>query len=154
MVFKKLGITSDHAGKALRKDLCELLMKLDLEVHDLGVAYDDQNSVDYPYFGSKLAKLISTKELDGGIAICGTGIGMSIVANKFQNVRATTVWDQYSTQMSRQHNNCNCLCLGARVLDKDLAIQLTKIWLNTEFQDDRHKKRVNLITEIEKENFK
>lgn len=109
-----------------------------------------EESVDYPDFGEKVAYNISIGKTKRGILICGTGIGMSIVANKFPNVRAALVHDQFTAKMSREHNDANILILGERVLEPDIAKELVDIWLKTGFTGGRHQRRLDKIKEIEK----
>jgi len=152
--FQTIGLASDHAGKDLKDALIPLLKTLGLNPVDLGPFTPSDTAVDYPDYASKLARDVSSNKLAGGIAICGTGIGMCITANKFPRVRAVSVWDEYSCQKSREHNDANILCLGGRILTTDKAFSLVKLWLSTPFNGDRHQGRVDKIKEIEKKNFK
>ncbi|NRA43700.1 MAG: ribose 5-phosphate isomerase B [Oligoflexales bacterium] len=154
MVFKKLGIASDHAGKDLKKTILEFLSEQGLEVIDFGVDCNSTESVDYPDYAAKLAEAVSNQKIDGAIAICGTGIGMCITANKYPSVRACSVWDEYSSRMSREHNDSNCLCLGSRTLNHYRALDIVKIWVETPFGGDRHRSRLDKVTSIEQKNFK
>lgn len=153
MQFKKIGIASDHAGKDLRKMILDFVALMDCEIIDYGVDFDSDKSVDYPDFAALLANDVSKGNIDGAIAICGTGIGMCITANKFPKVRATSVWDDFSCKMSRMHNDSNVMCIGSRSLNHHRAVELVKLWLETPFEGDRHQMRLNKITEIEKSNF-
>lgn len=146
----KIGIASDHAGKELKQFVFDLVRLTDNEIIDYGVASDSDKSVDYPDYARILAEGVSSGNLDLGIAICGTGIGMSIAANKYPRVRAAVVWDEFSTRMARAHNNANILCLGARTLNHHRAADLVKIWLDTRFEGGRHQMRLDKIREIEK----
>lgn len=150
----KIGIACDHAGKELKKLVLDYLKLAEMEVEDYGVGFDTTQSVDYPDYAELVASDLSHRKIDYGILICGTGIGMSIVANKFAGVRATAVWDEYSAKMSRAHNDANLLCLGSRTINYHRAIDLTKLWLDTPFEGDRHKLRLNKLAEIEKKNLK
>lgn len=152
--FTKIGIASDHSGKEMRKTLLNFLTSAEIEIVDYGVQAENGNSVDYPDYAEILASGLVKGEYDGAIAICGTGIGMCITANKFPRVRATSVWDEYSARMSREHNDSNCICIGARTLNLHRTVDLISIWLNTPFLGDRHQMRLNKIREIEKKNFK
>ncbi len=145
---QKIFLGSDHAGFELKEDIKRLLDKLGYRCIDLGVN-DDNNSYDYPKTALKVAqKVANAKAL--GILVCGTGIGEAIVANKVKGIRAANCFSEYTARMSREHNNSNVLCLGARVLKKNLAKKITKIWLETDFsKESRHKRRVNQINEIE-----
>lgn len=148
--FKKLGIACDHAGKDLKQEIFLQIKGLGLDIVDYGVASDSTARVDYPDYAAKLAEDVSNGKLDGGIAICGAGLGMAIVANKFARVRAACVWDEYSTRMSREHNDTNILCLGARTLNPFRAKDLVDIWLRTAFAGEQHKIRIEKIDKIEK----
>lgn len=149
----RIGVTSDHAGTDLKQLIADYLKLDGHEVTDLGVA-PGSKSVDYPDYAAALAGEISVGKLDQGVAICGTGIGMSITANKFQNVRAAVVWDEFSARMAREHNDANILCVGSRSLNPHRAVELIKIWLTAKFAGDRHAQRLHKISEIEKKNFK
>jgi ribose 5-phosphate isomerase B len=150
---QKIGIASDHGGKQLKQKVLEFLASAGFEVVDYGVAIDSP-SVDYPDYAEKLAKDLSQKRITKGIAICGTGIGMCIAANKVPGVRAASVWDEFTARVSRQHNDANIICLGERVLNFDRALDFIKIWLETPFEGDRHKRRVDKISAIEAKNMK
>ena len=156
MQFKKIGISSDHSAKDLKQMIIDFVNVLEgeVEIIDYGPAIEVNKSVDYPDYATLVAQDVSTGKLDGGICLCGTVIGMSIVANKFQGIRATLAWDEFSARMIRAHNNSNILCLGARSLNHHRAIDLVKIWLETPFGGDRHQMRLDKITEVEKKNFK
>jgi ribose 5-phosphate isomerase B len=154
MQFQKIGIASDHAGKELKQMIIDFVKVLGLEAVDYGVALETDKSVDYPDYAALLAQDVSEQKLDGGIAICGTGAGMCITANKFTGVRAVSVFDEYGASMSRAHNDANLLCLGARTLNHHRAVDLVKIWLETPFSDGRHQMRLNKLRELEKKNFK
>lgn len=148
--FKKVGITSDHAGKDLKFMLIDFIKLLEVEVVDYGVSVETDKAVDYPDYAALVAEDVSRGKLDGGIAICGTGIGMAIVANKFSNVRAGCVWDEFSCRMSRAHNDSNVLCLGGRTINYHRAADYVKIWLSTPFAGEQHKIRIEKIANLEK----
>lgn len=154
MQFKTIGLASDHAGRELKQMILDFVKVMEVEVVDYGVDLKIDKSVDYPDYAELVASNVSEGKLDGGIAICGTGIGMCITANKFPGIRATSVWDEYSCRMSRVHNDSNVLCLGSRTLNHHRAIDLVRIWLETEFAGGRHQMRLNKIREIEKKTFK
>jgi len=154
MNFKSIGIASDHAARDLKALIVDYVKLHDIRVVDFGIGSDTNKSVDYPDYAAAVAREVSDGKLEAGIAVCGTGIGMSIACNKFPGVRATVVWDDYSARMSREHNNSNILCLGARTLNHHRAIDLVKIWLETRFVGERHQNRLDKIREIEKKNFK
>jgi len=143
----KIAIGSDHAGFVLKEEVLALLKRLSFEVIDCGT--NDTSSVDYPDFGEKVSRLVSAGEVDRGILICGTGIGMSMVANKFPNVRASLCNDLFSAKMSRLHNDANVLVLGGRIIGKDLAAEIVTTWMSTPFEGDRHLKRLHKIKKIE-----
>jgi len=152
--FKKIGIASDHAGKELKQMIIDFVRLIEVEVIDYGVALETDKSVDYPDYAEMLARDIAKQKIDGAIAICGTGIGMAITANKFPGVRAASVWDEFSCKMSRAHNDSNIMCLGARTLNYHRAVDLVRTWLETPFEGERHQMRLNKIREIEKSAFK
>jgi ribose 5-phosphate isomerase B len=147
-----IGLACDHGGFELKEELKVFLKSSGLEAIDFGTF--DETSVDYPDFGILLAQKVSKGELKRGILICGTGIGMSIVANKFPGVRAALVNDLYSARCSREHNDSNVLVIGGRVVGKELAKEIARVWLNTSFAGGRHQKRLEKIEALEKEKFK
>jgi ribose 5-phosphate isomerase B len=145
----KLAIGCDHGGFELKQEILKFLKTVaNLEVLDLGPAGGE--SVDYPDFGAKVAEAVARGTMDRGILICGTGIGMSIVANRYPNVRAALCHDHFTAQMSREHNDANILVLGERVTGKGVALELVKTWLDTPFAGGRHQKRLDKIANIEK----
>jgi ribose 5-phosphate isomerase B len=148
-----IGIASDHGGKELKKLIVDFLAVEGHSVKDFGIAEDTISSVDYPDYAEVLAENVSAGKVDKGIAICGTGIGMSIVANKFANVRAALIWDEYTAKKASQHNNANIACLGARTTNHHRAIQYIKTWLTTPYEGGRHQQRIKKIFDIEKKNF-
>lgn len=147
MPSKKILIASDHAGLELKNKVIENIKKMGFEAEDLGT-YNSE-SVDYPDQAAALSRKISKNEYERGILICGTGIGMSIVANRFPNVRAALVQETYSAKMAREHNDANVLVLGGRVVKPDLALELVDVFLNTKFQGGRHQARVDKINKID-----
>lgn len=140
---KKIGIGSDHGGYGLKEEIKGLLDELELEYVDYGT--NSEESVDYPEYGKKVANGVMNGEVDSGIVICGTGIGISLAANKVKGIRCALCSDTYSARMSKNHNNANMLALGARVLGIDLAKEIVKAWLSEEFQGGRHERRVDKI---------
>jgi len=140
-------IGSDHGGLELKDALKELLANRGLEVQDCGT--DNGDSVDYPDFGFKVAHGVSTGTADLGILICGTGIGMSIVANKFPRVRAALVHDENTALMAKQHNNANIIVMGGRVLETPAACRMIEIWLDADYEGGRHQRRLDKIAQIE-----
>lgn len=145
----KIAIGSDHAGFGLKEDLLKLLNNLKMDVTDCGT--NAAESVDYPDFGRKVSELVSSGRVERGILICGTGIGMSMVANKFPNVRAALCNDLFTAKMSRLHNDANVLVLGGRIIGRDLAAEIVKVWLTTPFEGERHLKRIDKIKAIEED---
>ena len=150
MQFKNLVIASDHADLEFKEKILRHLRTKGLAVTDLGPPLEHTGSVDYPDYAGKLAKKITQKEADGAIAICGTGIGMSIAANKFPGIRAVCPWNAFTTEMTRRHNNSNVLCLGARTLSFSEATSLLDIWLETPFEGGRHEKRLDKIAAFDR----
>jgi len=142
-LFTKLCIASDHAGYALKEIIKDFLINKGISVIDLGTFSID--SVDYPDYAKKVAKRVVLKKSDLGILICGSGTGMAITANKFKGIRAAQCYNKSSTILSRQHNNANVICLGARILKKNEAFKLVSYFLNTRFEVGRHQKRINKI---------
>ena len=151
--LSRIGVASDHAGKELKTLVVDFLRMTANEIVDYGVSVDTDASVDYPDYAHLLATAVATTKVDRGIVICGTGIGMSIVANKVPGIRAAVVWDEFSTRMSRAHNDANVLCLGSRALNYHRAVDLVKIWLETPFEGGRHEQRLNKIRDFEKKSL-
>lgn len=144
----KIAIASDHRGFAIKGKILGLLSDLGHEVVDLGPEGDE--SVDYPDFAAKVAEAVSRHDADRGILICGTGVGMCIVANKFPGVRAAPCHDDLTAQMSRLHNDANVLCLSADLLGDRLINRMVDIWLKTDFEGGRHARRIEKIAQYEK----
>lgn len=139
----KVVVGSDHGGFNLKNTIVSELKDKGVDITDFGPATDD--SVDYPDFAKPLAEKVAAGEYDKGILICGTGIGMSISANKVKGVRCALVHDTFSARATREHNDSNILAMGERVIGKGLASDIVDIWLNTEFEGGRHEKRVRKI---------
>ena len=139
-------IGADHAAFSLKERIKSHLVSLGIAVHDVGTHAED--SVDYPDFGMNLASLISTGRFSRGILLCGTGIGMSMVANRFSNVRAALCNDLFSAMMSRRHNDANVLIMGARVIGDILAFEILRAWLETPFEGGRHQSRLDKFNHI------
>jgi ribose 5-phosphate isomerase B len=144
----KIGIGSDHAGFELKEDLRQYLAEQKIEVEDLGVK--SESPADYPDIGAAVAEKVARGEFDRGILICGTGLGMSIVANRFAGVRATLCHDTYTARMSREHNDSNLLVLGGRLTGKGLAREILKVWLESPFQGGNHERRLGKIKSLER----
>lgn len=147
-----VAVGSDHAGLELKLDIVSVLKELGHEYIDYGT--DTPLSVDYPDFGEKVSEAVSAAKVDRGILICGTGIGMSMVANKVSGIRAALCNDLFSARMSRLHNDANILVLGGRIIGKDLAKEIVRTWLSTPFEGGRHLNRLRKITLIEEKNIK
>ncbi|BEP30250.1 ribose 5-phosphate isomerase B [Helicovermis profundi] len=148
----KLAIGSDHGGYELKQTVMEHLESKGIEFKDYGTFSKD--STDYPIYGELVAEAVSSNDYDLGIVICGTGIGISLAANKVKGIRAATVSDVFSAKMSRAHNNANVIGFGERVVGKGLALEIVDAFLETKFEGGRHSRRVDLISEIEKKNQK
>ena len=143
----KVAIGCDHAGIAMKKVVVPLLEELGVELEDFGT--NSEESCDYPEYGEKVAEAVSSGGADKGILVCGTGIGMSIVANKFPGVRAALCSEDYSAKMSRLHNDSNLLVLPGRIIDRETAGVIVRTWFNTEFEGGRHQRRLDKISAIE-----
>jgi len=148
----KIAVASDHRGYQIKSRIIDLLKKLGHETHDFGP--DGPESVDYPDFAAKVAGAVSRGEIDRGILICGTGIGMCITANKFLHVRAADCHDNLTAEMSRRHNDANVMCLSADLLADTQVNRMVEIWVQTEFEGGRHARRLEKINEIEEANRK
>jgi ribose 5-phosphate isomerase B len=143
----KVAIGCDHAGVAMKNEILPVLDELSVEWEDIGTK--DESSVDYPDFGEKVSESVSTGTVNRGILICGTGIGMSIVANKFPGVRAALCQEDYSAKMSRMHNDANMLVLPGRIINGETARAIVKTWFTTEYEGGRHQVRLDKIKAIE-----
>jgi ribose 5-phosphate isomerase B len=142
---EKIIIGSDHGAFELKETITGYLKSLGFEVEDMGC--DTKDSCDYPVYGSKVAEKVAGGE-GLGILLCGTGIGMSIVANRYHGIRAALCLNEYMAKMSRMHNNSNVLVLGARVIGTGLALDIVDVWIKTGFEGGRHQKRLDLIEKI------
>lgn len=143
----KIAIGSDHGGKNLKDIIVNHLITNGYEVIDVGCY--TLESVDFPGYAKSVADLVVSKKAELGILCCGTGIGMSIAANKINGIRAAVVSDGFSAKATREHNDSNVLCLGERVLGSGLALNIVDIWLTSEFAKGRHQKRIDMVTELE-----
>ncbi|GAB6137288.1 ribose 5-phosphate isomerase B [Halanaerobaculum tunisiense] len=143
----KIALGSDHGGYNLKQKIKDLLEDKGLDYKDFGT--DSTTSVDYPDFGKQVAQAVADNEFELGILVCGTGIGMSITANKVPGVRAALCHDVFSARATRQHNNSNVLTLGERVIGTEVALEIVKTWLETDFEGGRHQRRVDKITQLE-----
>lgn len=144
MLRKNLYIASDHAGFDLKKNLCEYFKKKNLFFKDLGC--DDNTSCDYALYAQKLCKKIDENSF--GVLICGSGIGISIAANRHKNIRAALCSEPLSARLAREHNDANILALAGRLIAKDMAIELIKCFINTDFKKGHHQRRIDLIEEF------
>ena len=143
----KIAIGNDHAAVELKQEIKKHLEERGVEVVNVGT--DTAERYNYPVAGYKVAKLVAAGEVDGGVLICGTGIGISLAANKVKGIRAAVCSEPYSAKMAKEHNNANISAFGARVVGIDLAKMIVDTWLDAEFLGGRHAERVALITEIE-----
>ncbi len=144
----KIAIASDHAGFEMKEEVKGFLKELGHEYKDFGT--EDKKPVDYPDFALKVANAVSKNECERGILFCGTGLGMSIVANKISGIRAVLCYDINTAKLSREHNDANILTLGARIIEFEKAKRIISVWLETDFLGERHSKRIEKIKEIEK----
>ncbi|WP_440897923.1 ribose 5-phosphate isomerase B [Amphibacillus sp. Q70] len=143
----KVVIAADHGGYQLAKEIEALLQELDVTIENIGSNCAD--SVDYSDYGIPAAEKVAKGEYDRGIVICGTGIGMSISANKVKGIRCALVHDVYTARVTREHNDSNMLAMGARVIGVDLAKEIVRTWINSDFEGGRHERRINKIAEYE-----
>lgn len=148
----KIAIGCDHGGIALKPAIVEELKRRGVDIVDVGCY--DTSSVDYPDYGVAVARKVASGECDKGILMCGTGIGISIAANKFKGIRAGVVHDEFTAQMIAEHNAANVIALGGRIVSPEQAAKMVGIWLDTPFGGGRHAGRVAKISAIEEENFK
>ena len=140
---------SDHGGYLLKEEIKKHLKEKGYEFKDFGT--DSTASCDYPVYAEKVCRAVQSGECEKGILICGTGIGMSMCANKCKGIRAAVCGDHFSAEFTRKHNNANVLCLGARVIGAGVAMQLVDIFLTTEYEGGRHEKRVEMMMQLENE---
>ncbi|MYL49506.1 ribose 5-phosphate isomerase B [Halobacillus litoralis] len=143
----KVILASDHGGVNLRKEVADVLNELEVEFEDIGC--DCESSVDYPDYAIPAAERVANGEFDKAILICGTGIGMSISANKVKGIRAALVHDLFTAKVTREHNDSNVLCMGERVIGPGLAREIARTWVSTDFEAGRHERRVSKIAEYE-----
>lgn len=147
--MKRIAFGCDHVGFILKDDILAHLAAKGIEVVDKGTWSGERT--DYPHFASEVAQAVVAGDVDGGILICGTGVGISITANKFPGIRAVVCSEPYSAQLSRQHNNTNILAFGSRVVGLELAKMIVDSWLAAEFEGGRHQTRVAAIQAIEQQ---
>ena len=144
----KIGIGNDHAGVELKNEIVAHLQERGCEVVNFGT--DTHDRCNYPEYGEKVGRAVAAKEVDFGILICGTGVGISLAANKVEGIRAVVCSEPYSAKLSKEHNNTNFLALGARVVGSEMAKMIVDEWLDAEFMGGRHQTRVDMIMAIEK----
>ena len=142
-----VAVACDHAGIDLKPHVLEVLNELGMEYLDLGT--NSHESVDYPVYGAKAAQAVAGGQCDRGIVLCGTGVGISMAASKVRGTRCVVCSEPYSAALSRQHNDANILALGSRVVGSELAKMIVRTWLTTEFEGERHARRVQQIMDIE-----
>jgi ribose 5-phosphate isomerase B len=145
-----IAIGCDHAGYHLKAAIYELLREMDLKVEDVGCDSPDV-SVHYPLYGKRVVDAVLSRPQGRGILICGTGLGMSVIANRFPGIRAALCYDVYAAEMSRRHNDANLLVLGGRVLSPAKAREIVKVWLTTPFEGGRHQERLDLLEQLARE---
>ena len=145
-----IAIASDHGGFSLKVDVVSFLNELGYEVNDMGPK--NQDSVDYPDYAIRIAQAVTKNTDSRGIVICGTGIGMSIVVNRFPGIRGTLCSDLYTAKLCREHNDSNILIMGGRVVGHGLAREIVKVWLSTPFDGGRHQKRLDKIIQLDEAN--
>jgi ribose 5-phosphate isomerase B len=145
-----IAIACDHAGHGLKTEILKLLKELQVPVTDLGCASATE-SVHYPLYGKKVVDALLARPRSRGILICGTGLGMSIVANRFPGIRAALCHDMFTAILSRRHNDSNMLVLGGRIIGPDLGKEIVRVWLQTSFEGGRHQERLNLLEQLARE---
>lgn len=143
-----IALASDHVGLTLKKVIMQLLDEREIEYRDYGTYSTER--CDYPVFGARAAQAVASGQCERGIVICGTGVGISLAANKIDGIRCVVCSEPYSAKLSRQHNNTNMLALGARVVGEDLARMIVSIWLDTPFEGGRHQRRIDQLAELER----
>jgi len=148
----RIALGSDHGGINLKRSIMDYLVSEGYEIKDFGT--DSSDSCDYPDFALPVAESVVAKEFDFGILICGTGIGISMAANKVAGVRAALCHNTFSAHATREHNNANILAMGERVVGTGLALDIVKTFINTEFEGGRHQTRIDKISQIEKKYMK
>jgi len=146
----RIAVGSDHRGVEMRSRVMDMLRTMGQEVFDVGS--QQQQEVDYPDIAAEVARLVSSGEADRGILICGTGLGMCIVANKFPGVRAAPCYDELSAEVSRRHNDLNVLCLPGEIVGDRIVDRLVEVWLRTAFEGGRHARRLQKIRDLEQGN--
>lgn len=148
----KIAIGCDHGGIVLKPAVIKALTELGAEVVDLGTY--NESSVDYPVYGLKVAEAVASGDCDAGVLMCGTGIGISISANKVKGIRAAVVTNEFMAEMTKRHNNANIIALGGRVVTPEQAESIVKAWFTAEYEGGRHQRRLDMIADIEGKYFK
>ncbi len=143
----KIAISSDHGGNNLRREIIQLLEDKGIEYEDFGPKTDE--SVDYPDYASPVSEGVASGKFDRGILVCGTGIGMSIAANKVKGIRCALVHDVFSAKATREHNDTNVLAMGERVIGAGLALEIVNVWIDTAFEGGRHARRIEKVQALE-----
>ena len=144
----RIALGADHAGYGLKEEIKSFLRQKKIDCHDFGTY--NASSTDFPDWGIKVAEVVAKNEFERGILVCGTGLGMCLVANKVPGIRATPCYGIFAARLSREHNNSNILVLGARITAKDLALRIVETWLAAEFMGGRHQERLEKLAAIEK----
>jgi ribose 5-phosphate isomerase B len=148
----KIALASDHGGFVLKLEIVRFLTAKNIAFVDYGCGPGE--AVDYVDFAAKAISAVQSGACDRAILFCGTGMGMALAANKFRGIRATACWDAYTADMSRRHNDSNCLTLGGRAVRPEQALEIVEIWLNTPFEGGRHARRLDKIKELEERHFR
>ena len=143
----RIGIGNDHSGVEMKREIVKFLQEQGHEVVNYGT--DESARCDYPIYGEKVGRAVASGEVDRGILICGTGLGISLAANKVRGVRAVVCSEPCTARLSRQHNDANVLAFGARIIGIEMAKMIVETWLSTEFEGGRHQRRVDMVMEIE-----
>ena len=146
---RSVAIASDHRGIRVKQQIADFLKSRGVQVVDHGAV--DEDACDYPDYARPVAEAVAAHEADRGILICGTGMGMNIVANKFQGVRAVQIHDDVTAEISRRHNDANVMCLSADLLGDRLLTRMVEVWLETEFEGGRHQRRLDKVAEVERQ---
>lgn len=145
----KIILGADHGGYKLKNHITKWLTQHDYDVNDIGVFSSE--SMDYPDIAFEVAKKVADGSYDKGVVVCGSGVGVSITANKVKGIRAVLCHDTVTARLSREHNDTNIIAMGGRFVAKELAFEILNVWLNTDFSEGRHQQRINKISNIEKE---
>ena len=147
-----IAIGADHGGYALKEEVKKYLDEIGIEYKDFGT--DSAERADYPIYAKEVAKAVQTQECEKGILICGTGFGMTILANKFKGIRCASCWNEDVARLLKEHNNANIIALPGRFINVSQAVAMLRAWFGAEFMAGRHTERLQMIEEIEKENMK